>query len=59
MSKQPKQKSPLDELRESNIDVWEMIGRYEQPSSEDLAQIVKEQRMEREDWEQKQDEKEA
>lgn len=51
--------SPLKELQESNIPVWEMLGNYTQPSESELGGIVAELRAEREEWEQKQDAKEA
>lgn len=51
--------SPLKELQEANIPVWELISNYNQPSESELEGVVAELRAEREEWERKQDKKEA
>lgn len=54
-----KEPSPLDEIRQETIGVWEDIGNYKLPSPEDLTKVVRELRAEREEYKVKEAEKEA
>lgn len=47
----PGPRSPLDELREANINCWQNLIAYDPPSKEELRLMVDELRAERDLWE--------